>query len=395
MRFSIYPSPSVTRRLFPLLLFVLALLCNTVPPAAAATNQAPGAGGYGSDYGSDFGVGRAGRINGRQPITVIGLHARTVGGTAQPWLGLRFGDALAQRLDAFMGRSLPRTEVTRRLLRGNLRPQEVGGGSSQGLSSSARRALDILRRRTPQQSVNGVELVSTRAVTPTRNAPLQFALFGDVTLNGALTQPNSTLTVQVRVARYNANISEAATPLITLRAAAREWAQLPARTTLAVLDTLSVPINEDERTALLREASPLMPSATPARLAAEQRLGQAMAAAIEAQWLLGQSQLAIAAPEKRALLGRSVQQGTAALAGLRGAAAFPASTQPGERFVFAELRRSAQNWLGAAQATVRASQLSLQSFKSPVLQLSPRRQASSRHRTQPIKPRRSPLRRAP
>jgi hypothetical protein len=79
---------------------LIAALCGTVSPAGAATNTAPGvaapgAGGYGSDYGSDFGVGRATRISGRQPITVIGLHAKTVGGTPLPWLGLRFGDALA------------------------------------------------------------------------------------------------------------------------------------------------------------------------------------------------------------------------------------------------------------------------------------------------------------
>jgi hypothetical protein len=37
-------------------------------------------------------------------------------------------------MDAFMGRAMPRTEVTRRLLRGNLRPQEVGSGSGQALS---------------------------------------------------------------------------------------------------------------------------------------------------------------------------------------------------------------------------------------------------------------------
>jgi hypothetical protein len=132
-------------------------------------------GGYGSDYGSDFGVGRATRISGRQPIAVIGLHAKTVGGTPLPWLGLRFGDALALRMDAFMGRAMPRTEVTRRLLRGNLRPQEVGSGSGQALSTGARRALDILRRRPQQQTVNGVELVSARAPGSAANDSHSFA----------------------------------------------------------------------------------------------------------------------------------------------------------------------------------------------------------------------------
>jgi hypothetical protein len=374
------------------------LLCSTALPVGAATTQAPGAGGYGSDYGSDFGVGRATRISGRQPITVIGLHARTVGGTPQPWLGLRFGDALAHRLNSFVGRAMPRTEVTRLLLGSNLRPQDVGSGSGQALTTGARRALDILRRRMQQQSINGVNLVSTPAGTrlpaSTQNMPLQFALVGDVVLNGALTQPESTLTISVRVARYNASVSEAATPVITLRAQAREWAQLPARTTLAVLDALSVPLNEDERTALLREASPLMPAATPARLAAERRLGEAVTAAIEAQWLLGQSQLAVEAPLKRTLLARSVQQGAVALQGLRSAAALPASTLPGERPVFAELQRSAQSWLPVTQTTVRTSQASLRSFNSSSAQSASRRQPASRHRTQPAKPWKPPSRRA-
>lgn len=366
---------------------LVATLFGAVSPANAATNAAPGAGGYGSDYGSDFGVGRATRISGRQPITVIGLHAKTAGGTPLPWLGLRFGDALALRMDAFMGRAMPRTEVTRRLLRGNLRPQEVGSGSGQALPAGARRALNILRRP-QQQTVNGVELVSTRPPGSTPNAPLSFALVGDITLSGAFTQPTSTLIIKVRVARYSAAVSEAATPVITLRAPVREWGQLPARTALAVFDALSVPLNEDERTALLREASPLMPAATPARLTAEQRLGQAITAAVEGQWLLGQSQLAIALPDRRALLGRAVQQGNAALQGLRNAVAFPPSTQPSERAAFAELQRTTRGWLALAQSTVSTSQLSLQSFKSPVSQ------PASRHRAQPVKPRRSSSRRA-
>jgi hypothetical protein len=192
----------------------------------------------------------------------------------------------------------------------------------------------------------------------------------------------------VRVARYNAAVSEAATPVITLRAPVREWGQLPARTALAVFDALSVPLNEDERPALLREASPLLPAATPARLAAEQRLGQAIAAAVEGQWLPGQSQLAIALPDRRALLQRAVQQGNAALQGLRSAVTFPASTQPSERAAFAELQRTTRGWLTLAQSTVSTSQMSLQSFKSPVAQ------PASRHRTQPAKPRKPSTRRA-
>jgi hypothetical protein len=241
-----------------------------------------------------------------------------------------------------------------------------------------------------QQSINGVNLVSTPAGTrlpaSAQNTPLQFALVGDVVLNGALTQPESTLTISVRVARYNASVSEAVTPVITLRAQAREWAQLPARTTLAVLDALSVSLNEEERVALLREASPLMPAATPMRLAAERRLGEAITTAIEAQWLQGQSQLAVTVPAKRALLGRSVQQGTLALQRLRNAAALPASTQPGERPVFAEVQREARSWLPAAQTTVRTSQASLQLLNASL--------AQSASRSQSAKPRKLPSRRA-
>jgi hypothetical protein len=142
-----------------------------------------------------------------------------------------------------------------------------------------------------------------------------------------------------------------------------------------------VPLNEDERPALLREASPLLPAATPARLAAEQRLGQAIAAAVEGQWLLGTIAVGHRPARQARLLQRAVQQGNAALQGLRSAVTFTASTQPSERAAFAELQRTTRGWLTLAQSTVSTSQLSLQSFKSPVAQ------PASRHRTQPAKPR--------
>jgi hypothetical protein len=72
--------------------------------------------------------------------------------------------------------------------------------------------------------------VSARAPGSAANDSHSFALVGDITLNGPFTKPDSTLIIKVRVARYNAAVSEAATPVITLRAPVREWGQLPART---------------------------------------------------------------------------------------------------------------------------------------------------------------------
>jgi hypothetical protein len=222
-------------------------------------------------------------------------------------------------MDALMGRSLSRPEVARRLAGGQLRPHEVGCGTARILPVGARRALDILRGRGGDEAVNGVELISARPAAGSGKVPFSLALVGDITLNGPLSQAGSTLSVSVRVARYGPTFSDAVTPIITLRAPARDWAQLPARTTLAVLDALSVQLNEDERIDLLRDASPLMPAASAARLAAEQRLGQAMVAGVEAQWLLEQARRTGSTATKRDLLQKSVRQGNLSLQGLRSA----------------------------------------------------------------------------
>jgi hypothetical protein len=212
--------------------------------------------------------------------------------------------------------------------------------------------------------------------------PFSLALVGDITLNGPLSQAASTLSISVRVARYGATFSDAVTPIITLRAPARDWAQLPARATLAVLDALSVQLNEDERIDLLRDASPLMPAASPARLAAEQRLGQATAAGIEAQWLLEQARRTGSAAQKRDLLQKSVRQGNLSMQGLRAVAALAPPALPTERTSYNEMRGTAQSWLTPAGAMVRASQASLQTLKQQPVK-APAWQASSRHRTKP------------
>ncbi len=117
-------------------------------PAVAATAPAaaPGAGGYASDYGSDYGVGRERRRVLRQPVAVIGLRARTVGGTLQPWAGLRFGDALSRRLEPMMGRAPSAGALARALSAGGVRAQDIGSlGPRNARSAPANRALTILK----------------------------------------------------------------------------------------------------------------------------------------------------------------------------------------------------------------------------------------------------------
>jgi hypothetical protein len=318
-----------------------------VPKASsiAVIPSAPGAGGYTSDYGSDYGVGlsQSGRHlpPGRQPIAVIGLRAITVAGTPQPWIGLRFGDELARRLDAFMGTAPAASSLSRILALRGLRVQDIGILDPQN-AGPPQRALALLKGGTARSRFS-------------------LALFGDVILGGPASNPGTPVTIRVHVARLVSGGAEPVTPLVLLQASWREWAQLPARTALAVLDAMKISLDEDERTALLREASPLMPFATPARMATEQRLGQAVAAAIESHVL--QEQYRRTAPsnfaQRHFLLARAFQQGDLAVRELRAIARMPVSARATNGNSTVNIVRTAKEWLPSTAATTRRSHLQL------------------------------------
>jgi hypothetical protein len=195
------------------------------------------------------------------------------------------------------------------------------------------------------------------------------ALVGDVLLNGVPANLNSNLTVRVRVARFNLNSIQAATSVVTLRAPLREWAQLPARTALAIADALQVSLSEDERINLLREASPLMPSISPFRLMTEERLGTAQAAQLEAQWLLWQSRRSTKPAVRRGFAQSAARQSALALQALNSVAKTLSSTRIAntpiaqERDALVVLRATTQSWIVAANKTSRESRLFLTALK--------------------------------
>jgi hypothetical protein len=149
-----------------------------------------------------------------------------------------------------------------------------------------------------------------------------------------------------------------------LQASLREWAQLPARTTLAVLDAMKITLDEDERVALLREASPLMPFATPARMATERRLGAAVEAAIEAQVLREQYGRTATSKlkQRQFLLARAVQQGDLAEREFGAIARMPVPKPAENGPCNMEIVRTAREWLPRTKVTLRRSRLQLQAL---------------------------------
>ncbi len=201
------------------------------------------------------------------------------------------------------------------------------------------------------------------------------ALVGDMVLGGPVTRPGSSLSVTVSVlrvwdapARPGGIGIEAVLPAVTLQAPARDWAQLPARAALAVLDALQIPLVEDERVSLLRDASPLMPAATARHLAVERRLGEAVAAAIDARAAQVQARRNAPLALRRSLLARAIQQGRRAEKELRQVAAASGATSRGaaspgaallvsggmtERAALVGLARTAREWLAPTALIVK------------------------------------------
>jgi len=317
-------------RLYSGVLFVVAL---SISPcyAAPAQSSAPSAGGYSSDNGSDFGVGLNRNSNGREPIAVLGLGGKSMRG-AVPWIGLRLSELLAQKLAPVMGDAPSTANVAQFLAARGLRagdfscPQNAGGAVFSALKKDA-----IWKKR------------------------VGLAVMGDVTLSGiahgkgalqaaSFANENATLTIRLRAIRL---ADSTFSPVVTIAAPAREWAQIPARTALAILDSLGVSLSEDERTNLVRDASPLSANATSERLRAEQRLGEGIAAALDC----------------RVLSGKSNKENWRAAA-LRGETALEilrtiGKTRPqiGDKNAAAQIAASAKNWISYAATTTKSARL--------------------------------------
>jgi hypothetical protein len=219
-------------------------------PAGTSQTAAPAGGGYTGDFGSDFGVGQSVPRGLREPFVVMGIRGVANGKNA-PWLGLRLADELARALRAPMRRSADAAGVSQFLAERGVSAWQV----SPSPTSDAERAAHALR------------------TWPTyRTFPL--LVVGEVTLRGKENAPTSTLQVRVRALRWEKSLLRAASDEVGLQARLGEWPQLPARTSLALLDALQVPLIEDERISFLRTASPLQPMASVARLNTEKLLGQ-------------------------------------------------------------------------------------------------------------------------
>ena len=237
------------------------MLAGAITPAGAQVAAAPNAGGYAGDNGSDFGVGRAVPKGGREAVVVGGVRGMANDKLA-PWLGLRFADLLAHELRAPM------------------RSAADSGGVARFLAA----------RRIPAWQVR-----------PTANAPLLSAanalhtwpeyrsypllVVGEISVRGKENSPDAVLRLRLRVLRWEKLKLRAACNDVLLSAPLGEWTQLPARASLALLDSLRVALIEDERISMLRNASPLQPRASAARLAAEKQLGQMQYEALQCHLL--------------------------------------------------------------------------------------------------------------
>lgn len=331
-------------------------------PRVATSSAAPSAGGYNSNFGSDYGVGRARRAVGRQPIEIVGLRAKTRGGTLVPWVGLRFGEALSNRLAPLMGRAASPGATARRLASSGVRVQDIGcpfpaTSAQSGVWFSFSNQTTASRKASPERALavlqgarsraGDVELIGTGAI----GSRDSLVLFGDIVLDGPIERSTSSLTISVRVVRSDAaqpGRAELVMPLVKLQAPARDWAQLPSRTALAVLDALQITLKDDERVRLVRDASPLMPQASSARLRLEQKLGSAAAQVIDARSLQAQAARATNVAMRRRLTTQAATLRARAIADLRSVAKTPIPAAKSERAAFAEITRSARSWLSPA-----------------------------------------------
>lgn len=337
-------------------LFALAFF---VSISAARAQMAPGAGGYNSEFGTDYRVGMARRATAKSPIFVVGMRVRTTNGVPQTWIAPRFTAALSEKLGSVLGASAPQPQIGDALARRGLRFDEIGGGA---LNDAARKAappnalalrralLGLQREYSPRLASRGGQ--ARRDIS--ENVPSLLALAGDITLSGSLKKPSTTITVSLHVAQLS-EASQNAPATITLRAPSRDWAQLPARCVLALSDALPFPLSGEERTALLRSASPLTPAASAARLRYEQRVGAAIAEAQSAQLLFAQVKNAPAATSGKlrkdaAAIARRTQSSLRVLAS---APPLPES----DRAVGKEIADSARAWLAPLENIVRAETL--------------------------------------
>jgi hypothetical protein len=275
------------RDLFRLLTLVVTTLA--VVHSAQAQNVAPpNAGGYSSDYGSDFGVGAILRTQKREPVAVVSIRGQRSNSTTLPWLGVRFAAMLSEKLTAPMKRTASPTNIMRLLAANGIRSYETRLPPN---ASSARsnRALAVIRSNATYRAF-----------------PL--LVVGDVTLQGEMNKPNSKLTIRLRAIR-NDKAASAASDIVTLSAPSSEWAQLPARSALALLDNMQIVLIEDERIEFLREASPLQPPSSNNRIQAESALGTAIAAALDSQSLQVQAQRTAAVPQRAVLLRQAATRG--------------------------------------------------------------------------------------
>ncbi|HEX8834496.1 MAG TPA: hypothetical protein VF719_09860 [Abditibacteriaceae bacterium] len=313
---------------FVSLVFVLApALCGQAQtPANKGGVSAPGAGGYTSDYGSDYGVGAARRESRREPVTVIGFKSRTVGGTPKPWAGLRFAELLSHQLQPVMGKA-PSTAAV-----------------AQMLASQRVRAQDVACPIDDRKVASAPAIVALRSQAAWKNR-FPLLVMGDVMLNGEPTGVNSRVTIRLRAVRNVPGFVGPASAIVTVEAAAREWAQLPSRTALALLDEMKIKLTEDERIGFLRDASPLQPAATAERLKAEQQLGDAIAAAIDSQVLqLGPTTAKPAVAPTLVSLRTAAQRGAAAQQLLKPVLRLSPAVTMRDGDAMAQIVRNAQSW---------------------------------------------------
>jgi hypothetical protein len=166
----------------------------------------------------------------------------------------------------------------------------------------------------------------------------------------ALMRDGASLTIRVRALRNRPQSLVIASNIVTVTAPAREWAQLPARVALALLDDMRVTISEDERSDFLRDASPLLSSASQVRVRTESRFGTAVALALDAQVFNVRAREARSAPEKAAVWRQALTSGETAQRQLRQLIKRPAASTIRDGDIFASMNESARNWLAYAQA---------------------------------------------
>lgn len=331
------------------------LLLPASPVAAQKTTSttaaAPGAGGYNTDFGTDFGVGKRIKVAGREPAVAVGFKGKTPTGSI-PWIGLRFADSLSQRLEPVMGRTMPTSSPARFLATRGLRAQDLA---------------------CPAENANIQKipaLVALRADSQWRKRS-DIVLLGEVLVKGvssnatpvaqadALMRDGATLTVRVRALRNRPGSLVSASNIVVVQAPGREWGQLPARVALALLDDMRVTITEDERSDLLRDASPLLTSASQTRVRTESRFGAAIAEALDSQVLNAKARAATTAAQRLDLSRQALLSGQTAQRDLRQLINRPAAATIRDGDIFASMNESARGWLAFAVTATATAQRNL------------------------------------